>query len=391
MLLRSAPLASPCLPSGGPDIEPLASWPRKAVTPVCSGHVTKRPIRQQGLMGRPTVMKKPVALPLSTLVLGGVSTLEQCAVLPATQRDYGRRLELLESFCGRNWAEQAERSLLRYFDHLFGEGAPVAVGTKCLAAVLHFRPDLAASLPRCRRALQGWNKRAPNAVRLPVPFAGIAGICMSLVRLGHPLVALCTLLAVDAYLRPKDLLSCTVRQLIRGSAGFGAGYQYPVLYLHPNFRASRSKSNECDEAVVLNSADKGWLYEALFTALSGKGPDEALMPVSHGHWNQLLKQAAALSGIADWGVTAHTLRHVGPSHDFLNHLRSRPEILKRGRWKTDRCMSRYEKSAHMASKLAALPSSTREFLQSSQTSLPAVLGNRASMPAAIRRFLERGQ
>eukprot|EP00971_Amphidinium_carterae_P098968 1957038-Amphidinium_carterae.2 len=54
------------------------------------------------------------------------------------------------------------------------------------------------------------------------------------------------------------------------------------------------------------------------------------MPVSHAQWNALLKRASVLAGIEDWGVAAHTLRHVGPSHDFLNKLRSRPDILKRG-------------------------------------------------------------
>eukprot|EP00971_Amphidinium_carterae_P329566 6462117-Amphidinium_carterae.1 len=171
-----------------------------------------------------------------------------------------------------------------------------------------------------------------------VPFAGIAGVCVALVWLGHLRVALCTLLAVDAYLRPMDLLSCTVRQLIRGSEGFGRGYRHPVLYLHPGFGTSRSKSNECDEAVVLDSEDRKWLYSALFASLADQSPEDGLLPVSHVQWNQLLKQAATLAGIADWRISAHILRHVGPSHDFLYKLRSRPEILKRGRWKSDRCM-----------------------------------------------------
>eukprot|EP00971_Amphidinium_carterae_P048600 957885-Amphidinium_carterae.1 len=161
----------------------------------------------------------------------------------------------------------------------------------------------------------------------------------------------------------------------------------PVL----KFGTSRSKSNECDEAVVPDSEDRKWLYSALFASLGDQSPEDGLLPVSHVQWNQLLKQAATLAGIADWRVSAHILRHVGPSHDFLNKLRSRPEILKRGRWKSDRCMGRYEKSAHMASKLDALPSPTLHFLKTSQAALPAVLGSGAALPVAVRRFLERGQ
>eukprot|EP00971_Amphidinium_carterae_P098967 1957038-Amphidinium_carterae.1 len=114
---------------------------------------------------------------------GGTSILEQCAVQPATLRDYERRLAHLENFCGRS---SPELSLLRFFDHLFMAGATVAAGSKCLVAVLHFRPDLTVSVSRCRRALQGWNKRAPNAVRMPVPYAGVAAICIALAWLNHP-------------------------------------------------------------------------------------------------------------------------------------------------------------------------------------------------------------
>ena len=54
-----------------------------------------------------------------------------------------------------------EEALLEYFNQLYFDGHDSPDGTKLVAAVAHFRLDVApklANLPRVQRALKGWNR-----------------------------------------------------------------------------------------------------------------------------------------------------------------------------------------------------------------------------------------
>lgn len=145
-----------------------------------------------------------------------LSALEMNGVGEEPMQEYRRRLTRFEDDC----VDQAltlhnddavDCALLRYLDHLFERRCPLDTGTKLMAAPplrfphLH-RPGWGGHLPRARRTLQGWARLEPLATRLPLPWPVLRAILAVLTWWQQHDVALATLVAAGAYLRPGEAL-----------------------------------------------------------------------------------------------------------------------------------------------------------------------------------------
>ena len=78
--------------------------------------------------------------------------------------------------------------------------------------------------------------------------------------------------------------------------------------------------------------------------------------------------------------TPYSLRHGGASHDALTNRRSLAEIKKKGRWRTDSSVRRYEKAAVAMKQLSKLPTEVVDYgVRAERTLSQLFLG--ASVPA----------
>ena len=204
---------------------------------------------------------------MDSLLDGGPSLLESCAVKLSTAKDYATRKNAFTTFAGISdllGAEvaQLEMALLDFFDGLYLDGKDVGEGAELLSALGYFRPGLrqlsrSGLLPRARLALQGWGRLAPTATRLPLPWPVLAGIAVALLVLGHPQAALASILAADAYLRPGELLYLSTDDLSKPERRFSAAFHVLALVLFPRERGRPSKTHQFDDSVLLDSKASG--------------------------------------------------------------------------------------------------------------------------------------
>eukprot|EP00971_Amphidinium_carterae_P337874 6474934-Amphidinium_carterae.1 len=320
---------------------------------------------------------------------GGLSRLEMASVSTRTQRDYERRCGRFTAYFGEDVRTDFELKLLEYFDALQEAGFRVGQGTKLLAAVQYTYGHLHMPLMRARRALQGWHRLAPEKQSRPIPFAALVGIAMQLWLQRRKRAALCCLLAGDAYLRPCEVAHLTKDSFVLGTPGLGLGYTYTTMHLFPQDLPGRSKALQCDEAIVLDSLHRQWVYDLLHSELHRMQPHECLLDVSLRQWAGLIKAAAKQLGFQAWGITPHMFRHAGPTHDALQRWRSIDCIKRRGRWLSDRSVDRYRKPQQIAARLKELSGIARELLSAVDLEGPRIMSAGAVPSGRLRSLLHK--
>ena len=78
------------------------------------------------------------------------------------------------------------------------------------------------------------------------------------------------------------------------------------------------------------------------------------------------------------GLCMYMLRHSGASHDFGTKSRTLLEIKRRGRWRSDDSVRRYEKGGRLSSQLRSLGDSLRAHSLNCARSIDKVVGGRRS-------------
>ena len=151
----------------------------------------------------------------------GLSYLESVTVAPSTLVDYRRRLNGFLMWAQKHkldWTTYPvlDELLCEFFDQRFFEGWTSDEGGKVLAALGYFIPELhknvGSMLPRASRALRGWTKLGPAEQRLPLPWVLQAVIMANLIHRGCVAHAACLVIQHNAYLRPGEAVSLTVKQ-----------------------------------------------------------------------------------------------------------------------------------------------------------------------------------
>ena len=81
---------------------------------------------------------------------------------------------------------------------------------------------------------------------------------------------------------------------------------------------------------------------------------------------------AETSGVHVITTHPHSVRHGGASSDALWRTRSFMEILKRGRWRSEKSVQRYETHARLLKETAKLSTATRKYGQLVISRIPAI-------------------
>ena len=314
---------------------------------------------------------------------GEMSLLESQAVGEPCADCYKSLMLRFENFCEENGFKadtdaSLDMALLEFYDHLFMEEEPLDQGTKTLAAVGHHRPRFHRSsrtglLPRARRALQGWQRIAPLPTRLPLPWIAVAGIAMVLAADGHPKAAVAVMVGADAYLRPGEIRGILPEDIVAGRGEVGKAYSFTSLLLNPEHRGVQTKTHQFDDSVIFDSKGREWIGEALMIASKSTLDGQPIFNYQAAKFNTLFRNAGAKIGLGQHDLVPYLLRHTGPSHDYLTKTRSLVDIKRRGRWRSDASVRRYEKSSRVMSQLGKLAAPQLAYMRKAEKNLFAVL------------------
>lgn len=274
-------------------------------------------------------------------------------------------------------AERVDRLLVDFLNKLYQEGHQAYKGDRVIAAFMHENPQYGRNgdrkIPRTWRAIKGFRKMCPGKSRKAYPLAVWAAMAIQMKEMKQLRMAIFLLMAVSSYSRPSELLRARVFSLVRPARGVTSSWS---LLLSPEERAHSSKTGGYDTSILLDSP---WLTNwgpKIFEVLKNGHPEEALWDFSYIEYSKVFKKVA---DSFDLDITPYQTRHSGPSIDRSRGYRSLQEVQKRGQWKSQKSVTRYEKSARLASTWEKIPQTLRFYCQECEDGLGEfLLGKRES-------------
>ena len=109
-----------------------------------------------------------------------------------------------------------------------------------------------------------------------------------------------------------------------------------------------TKTQTFDDSVVIDRSDLAWMDSWWAVLRRGCPPEAPLFPnITQEQYSKDIKLALEKVGAAALHPTAYSMRHGGPSWDFMTKSRTLEEIQRRGRWRVAASVARYQKSAKM--------------------------------------------
>ena len=296
--------------------------------------------------------------------VGAMSKLETNAQKAGTLSNYIVALQGLNTWLDAEGirvqeydSEIFEQVLLEWADCQFNEGKPPELGTTLFAAVKALYPRYSKSgdlkLPRFSRALAGWAKLMPGESRWPVPWPLVAAAAVWLLRRKKIPEALALVLSFSGYLRPGEMISLRVMDLVAPPAYDNHRGHWSLL-IRPASRGRSTKTGTFDDSLILDSE-----YTSRFTPLwraltEGRVGTDPLFRFKQEGYSKLVKEAFVAVGGAALGPVAYSCRHGGPAWDRYRKYRTVAEVKSRGRWLSDRSLRRYEKHSKMAQAMSRI-------------------------------------
>jgi hypothetical protein len=185
------------------------------------------------------------------------------------------------------------------------------------------------------------------------------------------------------YLRPRELTSLRVDQLVAPLPFGHSARPWWSLLLHPEEHQTPSKTGYFDEGIRIDPTWLSWIGPFLNILINNRSTDEPLWPFSHEELISSLKRASATLGLEHMEICLYSLRHGGASHDSLHDLRTLMDIKTRGRWASDRSLRRYRKETRAQAELLKLPDDVRTFGQATLNQIDDIFLD----PLIARRLL----
>ncbi|CAK0857017.1 unnamed protein product [Prorocentrum cordatum] len=287
-------------------------------------------------------------------------------------------------------AAELDCSLAEWMLGQYLEGVDHWRGVQMLAALQWSDPRLGrdggARLPGARQSLRGWKVLTPPLTRLPLPEEVVAALACELVSMGLWEVAACVVLSMVFYMRPGEWGRVRVKHAIAPRASGSQALRQWALVLHPRDgeEARPSKTAEFDESLVLDLTCDLWLGGVLRSLTAAKPPDAALFSFSVEEFAEIFRRAVRRLGLEPAPMPC-LLRHAGASRDFVNGLRPLSEVKRRGRWKTDASVRRYEKGGRLSEQFAKLPPALQKHALRCHSVLPEVLLGGLAAPPFLAR------
>mmetsp|Transcript_47017 Transcript_47017/g.111915 ORF Transcript_47017/g.111915 Transcript_47017/m.111915 type:complete len:351 (+) Transcript_47017:256-1308(+) len=321
-----------------------------------------------------------------------LTVLERQSVRPRTEVSYKKRVGDFIRWSREqkvNWrtVEEMDAVLTEYIQHLFSEGVHRSITGHLYAGLAHYMAlsteTARCSFPRALRAMKGWNRVEPDATRIPTPFVAMAAVVALLGHWGLHRMALCTVLAFHAYLRPGEVCGLRVSQLVPPAQRSGlTGW---ALLLHEATYGVTGKARIHDESVMV---DWSVLFPMLQALVAGRPHGVFLWDFTVAQWRVQYAKAIARLGLDPAECALYALRHGGASSDWLEGRRDWNGVKLRGRWKSDATLKRYCKPAKLQQALNHLPRDVQIIGQWARENLQlAVLGRIPSQLSRMPQFV----
>lgn len=215
--------------------------------------------------------------------------------------------------------------------------------------------------------VESYRQLTPGKSRTAFPLSVWAALATQLKSQGFLRMALFLLTSVSSYARPSELLRMRVFGLVRPMTGITSSW---ALLLSPQEGGKASKTGDFDVSIYMDSPwMTPWAFP-MFQKLKQGHPEEPLWDFNYDEYSREFNKAAAHLGLE---VTPYQTRHSGPSIDRSRRLRSQAEVQKRGQWKTQKSVQRYEKSARLAATFDALPADLQTHCQLCERELTGIM------------------
>ena len=165
-------------------------------------------------------------------------------------------------------------------------------------------------MPRTMKALKGWSRLTPSSSGWPLPWTMVAAAMVTLWRRKKPVVAAAVVLSYRANLRPGELTTLRVRNLVKsirpGTAGATGRF---LLVIREEQSDIPSKTLTFDDFVILDRPDLLWMV-GLWSALEANRPQNALLiPASQSEVTHDVTMTFEELGCGKLAVVAYSLRH----------------------------------------------------------------------------------
>ena len=229
--------------------------------------------------------------------------------------------------------------------------------------------------------------------RWPLPWTSFAAALVILWRRRKSVVAAAIALSFVAYLRPGELATLRVRNLVApdrpGTKGATGRFS---LVIREEERGIPSKTHTFDHSVILDRPDLLWMDR--FWQLWGVQVAPRLIPMDQNEIAREVKTIFEELVCSKLGVVAYGLRHGGPSWDFMDKFRNLDEIQQQVRWRSPTSVLRYQKALKPLSAMQLVEPRQAEFGRYCEDNLERLLaapmGGRSFPWTAHQCFIEIG-
>ena len=306
---------------------------------------------------------------------------------------------------------ELDLALGEYLETLHGqdEGRGKQNGRDLLAAAKKARPEVSKwgkeGLPFACDALKAWEDLNPDHSRRPMPWPFAAAVISDILHrsaaspIGSELFryAMILILAFDAYLRlPSEVRAMRPGDIFRPPR---KGDPWTLL-VAPQERledermvrtGDRTKTGTCDMAVAISRPPHPRAEAAEFAAAFLSRLSLPTLLTTQDDARRFIAEFALSCdrvGLQAFHWVPYQFRHGGASEDFALFERDRSQgrdlgvIKKRGRWKTDSSVSRYEKSGLLLASLSMVPRDVRKHAESCARRLSIYCVSPSSAPSA---------
>lgn len=277
--------------------------------------------------------------------------------------------------------------LCEYFAELLDSGRPYNDASYTLFGYIVLRADEDKPerdlFPRARQALKGWNSKYPQCSRTGADFQIWFLIALHICKV-DPMYAAILLLQLDTYARPSEILEVKRRDVIKPSS---RQCKFWGIIFGNSLHTEKIKTGTQDDTVILDSLN-GFATTVLKMVFGNRAHDESpLFPnASLSQYETLVKEAKREAGLVAFTTTPHSVRHSGPSVDFLNKSRLPEEIMARGRWKCPKSIQRYRKPGQMLARMNKIPQSVWDNARDALTQVLIKLRNFYGVKSPHQQF-----
>ena len=164
-----------------------------------------------------------------------------------------------------------------------------------------------------------------------------------------------------------------VKQVIPGQPG--TAMARTALHLNPAYRGKYSKTGELDDIILVS---RPWLCELLEKYLKSRPAGGRLWTFNLAQLRKEFLVAADRAGVAFLRPVLYMGRHSGASLDRLEERLSLAEVRKRGRWRCESSVARYEKRALVQEVFSRMSARARSVCQRCEARLLVDLRQRLS-------------